>query len=352
MSNTKNKYGKPFEGYVNIKSEFFDVDINDLNVNKIKEIDDLYAAQPIRKFCKLCDTSLQKALFHRNSIKYFICKNCGHLNGEYEDTEEYCKQLYSPEKESDELQTYKDKDREAYNFRMNNIYLPKAKFLFDELSIQGLNPLDLSYIDIGSGAGHMVAAMKHIGIDKVIGYEVTKQNVDFANRMNNSEVLKFHSLEEINEIISNTTASVVTSIFMLEHVQKPYTLCQEIKKNKNIKYLLLAVPMFSIGVIIEQAFPHIRKRSLGTGHTHLFTEKSLKWLSKQIGFEILTNWWFGADAFDLHRYLNVHFRKDENKLGLADKWDELIAPLLNDIQLVFDKNKLSSEIHMFIKVNE
>ena len=352
MTNTKNKYGKPFKGYVSIKSEFFDLDINDDNVSKIKKIDELYAAQPIRKFCKLCNNPFQKEIFHRNGIKYFICKNCGHLNGEYEDTKEYCENLYAPEKESDELQTYKDKDKEAYNFRMNNIYLPKAKFLFDELSNQGLNPSDLSYIDIGSGAGHMVSAMKHVGLDKTIGYEVTKENVDFANRMNNSEVLKFHHLDEINKIISTTTASVVTSIFMLEHVQNPYCLCQEIKKNKNIKYLLLAVPMFSIGVIIEQAFPHIRKRSLGTGHTHLFTEKSLKWLSKQIGFEILTNWWFGADAFDLHRYLNVHFRKDENKLGLADKWDELIAPLLNDIQLVFDKNKLSSEIHMFIRVNK
>ena len=57
---------------------------------------------------------------------------------------------------------------------------------------------------------------------------------------------------------------------MLEHVEKPLDLCRAIKKNKNIKYLLLAVPMFSIGVILEQVFPHIRKEVWVWSHTSIY----------------------------------------------------------------------------------
>ena len=39
------------------------------------------------------------------------------------------------------------------------------------------------------------------------------------------------------------------------------------------------------------------------------------------------------------------------KSSLAGTWDEMVLPALNNIQHAFDKQKLSSEVHMFIKVN-
>ena len=351
MGNQRNKFGKPFEGYLDIRSDFFNLETNDNNVEKLKKIDEFYRQQPKRKGCKLCATDFQDELFRRNEIKYFICKNCGHLNGEFEDTREYCESLYTPQDGNGEMKIYKDDDKKAYQFRTKSIYMPKAQFLHDQLTDIGLDSSKLKYIDIGSGAGHMVMAMRNIGLKNVLGYEVTTQNVNFANSINESEVLKEHQLDEIDNIITETDASVVTSIFMLEHVEKPLDLCRAIKKNKNIKYLLLAVPMFSIGVILEQAFPHIRKRSLGAGHTHLFTEDSIKWICEKVDFEILTNWWFGADAFDLHRFINMHLKKDIKKSSIAGTWDKMVLPALNNVQQAFDKQKLSSEVHMFIKVN-
>lgn len=352
MTKIKNKFGKSFDGYTNLRSDFFNLVSNDKHVIKLKNIDEFYSKQPKRTGCKLCSTKFHNELFIRNEIKYFLCENCGHLNGEYEDTEDYCQHLYSPEEGSGEMQIYEDKDREAYYYRMKKIYLPKAKFLFDQISNEGLNPNNFNFIDIGSGAGHMVAALKNIGLKNVIGYDVNAQNIEFANIINQENILKHHKLDEINKIISETKASVVTSIFMLEHVEKPVSLCKAIKENKNIKYLLLAVPMFSVGVILEQVFPHLRKRSLGAAHTHLFTEKSLQWLCKKFQFEILTNWWFGADAFDFHRFVHLHLKKDSQKSGLVEVWDKMTIPTLNNLQNAFDKQKLSSEIHMFIRVNQ
>ena len=351
MTNKKNKYGKSFDGYLNIRSDFFNKDINDSEVKKLKKIDKFYKKQPKRKGCKICSKKFREKLFERNDIKYFVCENCGHLNGEFEDTKDYSEYLYTPKNENGEMKIYKDDDKKAYNFRTKNIYLPKAKFLYNQLKDFNEDPLKHKYLDIGSGTGHMVMAMRNIGLVNSSGCDVTPDNVRFANNINKTDILKLHKLNEIEKIILETEATVITSIFMLEHVQNPLKLCKAIKKNKNIKYMMLAVPMFSIGVLLEQAFPQIRKRSLGAGHTHLFTEGSIKWLCKKVNFKILANWWFGADAFDLHRFINMHFKKDIKKSNLSLTWDKMILPTLNKIQLAFDEQRLSSEIHIFIKVN-
>lgn len=351
MTKIKNKYSKPFKGYLNIRSDFFDIASNNHHVKKLKQIDEFYSQQPQRNGCKLCNEKFDEALFIRNKIKYFECKNCGHLTGEYQDTKEYCENLYTPDNKNGEMKIYKDDNIRSYKFRTENIYLPKAKFLYDQLKNNGLVPSNLKYLDIGSGTGHMIMAMRELGLHDSLGYDVTEENVEFGNDINNTEILKLHKLNDINKIILETEASVITSIFMLEHVQYPLDLCKTIKKNKNIKYLLLAVPMFSVGVMLEQAFPHLRKRSLGAGHTHLFTEKSIKWMCSEVGFEVLTNWWFGADSFDFHRFIHMQLKQNLDKNSLFKKWDKMISPVLNDIQQVFDKQKLSSEVHIFIRVN-
>ena len=42
--------------------------------------------------------------------------------------------------------------------------------------------------------------------------------------------------------------------------------------------------MFSLSSIVENSFNNIFNRQLGGGHTHLFTEKSLKKMMQKINF--------------------------------------------------------------------
>jgi hypothetical protein len=42
MGNQRNKFGKPFEGYLDIRSDFFNLETNDNNVEKLKTIDEFY----------------------------------------------------------------------------------------------------------------------------------------------------------------------------------------------------------------------------------------------------------------------------------------------------------------------
>ena len=74
MRNQKINLAKPFEGYLNTRSDFYNLKTNDDNVKKLKTIDEYYRQQPRRKGCKLCATNFQDELFKRNEIKYFICK--------------------------------------------------------------------------------------------------------------------------------------------------------------------------------------------------------------------------------------------------------------------------------------
>ena len=73
-------------------------------------------------------------------------------------------------------------------------------------------------------------------------------------------------------------------IGVLEHLNYPREMLSTIRKNKNIQYIFLSVPLYSLSVLIESCFQNIHNRHLGGSHTHLFTEKSLKRLLKSIGF--------------------------------------------------------------------
>ena len=105
--------------------------------------------------------------------------------------------------------------------------------------------------------------------------------------------------------------------------------------------------MFSLSCLIENSFLNIFNRHLGGGHTHLFTEKSLSNLMKNYNFTEIASWWFGTDIPDLYRSLLVNSHKNKSK-GLKDILEK-IKLLIDDLQLVLDKKKLSSQVHMVLK---
>ena len=70
---------------------------------------------------------------------------------------------------------------------------------------------------------------------------------------------------------------------------------------------------------------------MGQGHTHMFSEKSLAWLYDKFDFEVLTHWWFGSDAFDLHRSIDVHLRLDPKTAGRDPARAELAADCFNHL---------------------
>lgn len=124
--------------------------------------------------------------FHSHNTIYFCCDGCGHINGDFQDTEEFCRQMYEPVGEDCYTGAYNDNNKDVFNNRVKTIYSPKVDFMLESLekyiADNGIrySSKDLKYLDIGAGCGHFVKACKDRNLD-VTGIEVDIREVDYGN---------------------------------------------------------------------------------------------------------------------------------------------------------------------------
>ena len=193
-----------------------------------------------------------------------------------------------------------------------------------------------------------------MNIKNLSGYDPSKEMVDYGNKINSFKKLEFVEHDKTIDKIKNISGNNPTCISMIgsmEHIYNQNEILQEIKRKKNIKYLYIVVPCFSPSSFIELVFDKNFQRLLAPQHTHLYSEKSLKYLAKMFGFKIISEWWFGADIVDLYRNFVL---KIFNQKNLADEkilFNNMFLKILDGMQLEIDKKKLSSEAHILFKVN-
>ena len=83
------QYGKSSVSLIKQKQSFFSD--NDKHVKEQKKVSSIYMQQPARLYCKNCGKLLKvESDFIKNDIAYKICDVCTHLNGAYDDTNEFC----------------------------------------------------------------------------------------------------------------------------------------------------------------------------------------------------------------------------------------------------------------------
>ena len=340
--NTKKKYSKPFGNLNSLKSSFFND--NDGMLKMADGMADVLLMQPKRTNCKICGAILEKPLYKSHRIGYIECPQCGHLNSECADTDEFASKVYV---EDDYSKNYSTANKESYLKRRDMIYIPKAKYLIDCLKEEGLKPEDITDLDIGAGCGYFVSALKSLGV-KSQGIEVSDSEVAFGNAMADEPCLKHVGLTDSIDYIKNTDANVISAIGVLEHLTHLDENLAAIKENTNIKYVYASVPMFSFSSCFEAAFQDCYNRHTGGTHTHLFSNESIAKMAENIGFDVAYEWRFGSDINDLYRFLMVSIAKNGNEefsRYFADKF----IPIMDDLQNVLDKNEFSSELHFILK---
>lgn len=307
----------------------------------------VYKEQPVRRVCKTCANSIGVATFVK-TVPYAICETCGHLNGLHENTDAYNEFLYSDNDGKNYSREYLSVDIDAFNSRVENVYLPKAQFLKRALEEKGIDPAKQKYADIGAGAGYFIAALNQMGFSQIKGYEISNDLVKHGNYAIGKNLLEISSVDPA--LISRLDVEIVSMIGVLEHLQEPRSILKAIKSNKNIHYLLISVPLFSLCVMLEMVFSDISERQLSSGHTHLYTESSLNWICKEYGFERVAEWWFGSDMMDLHRGVSIMLgRQDQPSDTIVQEWSKRFLPVLDALQLQLDQMHLSSEVHMLLK---
>lgn len=340
------RYGK--ENILGLKSGFFDG--NDSLRENLRRINAVYAAQPLRGRCKICDAILpEDGGFTNHGVAYVICSRCGHLNGRHEDTNEFCNAIYSNDGGSDYGKNYTSVDRDAYQRRVQEVYVPKARFLGEALTARAL-PADMHFADLGAGSGYFVSALQHCGYKNVVGYEVSASQVEFAQQMNPQVKMVAHELDEICSIASSVEADVVSLIGVLEHLREPRQVLNAICSNPNVRYLYISVPLFSPSVVFEAIFPEVMPRQLAGGHTHLFSEASLVHMANEFGLDSIGEWWFGADMMDLFRSIIVQLGKSQAAGSLQGFATDSFLPVIDELQLAMDKKHLSSEVHIVFEI--
>ncbi|MCR5301039.1 MAG: class I SAM-dependent methyltransferase [Lachnospiraceae bacterium] len=338
----KKKYSKPFGDLNTLKTNFFEN--NDGMLDMADGMADVLLMQPKRTNCKICGAKLGKPLYTSHRIGYTECPECGHLNSECCDTDDFASKVYV---EDDYSKNYSAADKESYIRRRDMIYIPKAEYLRDCLKHDGLAVNDINILDIGAGCGYFVSAAEELGM-KAYGIDVSDSEVSYGNAAMGEDRLTCVGLTDSIDYIAKTGANVLTAIGVLEHLVHLDENIDAIRQNENIRYVFASVPMFSFSSCFEVAFANCYNRHTGGTHTHLFTDESVEKMASRMGFEIAYEWRFGSDINDLYRFLTVSMQKNNNA-EFAGYFSDKFIPLMDELQAVLDKSEFSSELHFILK---
>jgi len=355
-----NRFSKPLGKLYAHKVSFF----ND-NDDLVKEDQPKFAKyleQPKRTECKNCANPIANCpvIFNLHGGDWHQCNRCDHVFGANDDTEEYAFFIYASDGGDSYGANYAAQNRDKYWSRVNDIYVPKVDFLFEALQADGMEaPTSLDFSDFGSGTGHMAASLLTRGVSdaNVHGFDVSDSAVKAGNEMIQLEgkaaqdVLKVVGMEDLLTIAKEIKSNVVSMVGVIEHVRWPRQLVQALQENPAVQYFYISVPCYSIASFFELSNPETYHRQVEPGHTHLYTNGSLHYLAEEFGMERIAEWWFGADAMDLHRHLTVDLIQSKGQPGAADAMGMLLLPVLDDLQAVFDKSRTASEVHMLFKFN-
>ena len=330
----KKYFSKKSSDLSSIKKTFFIN--NNAHLKKIINVNKLYIKHCKKRiFCKNCENKLSNNFFKSFGIKYFICKRCEHLNGEFLENEIFLNKIYASSNGKKYAQNY----LKFFNERVKKIYYPKAKFLKNVLG-------NVKIIEIGAGGGLFLKACENAGIGGV-GYETNKTLVNYGKKKLSKNELKYSKMNDIKQYILNSKADCLVLIGVLEHLENPREILKIFKSSK-IKFIFLSLPLFSLITLIEHLFPNIYPRQLGGAHTHLYTKKSIDYFIRENNFKKKGEWWFGQDFNDIFRTLSITSKSNKNSI-LSVSLYKFLGRYIDELQSTLDKNYVSSEVHIILK---
>lgn len=335
------KYSKSSGFYASAKKDFFSS--NDDLLEKAKAQNALYAQGPKRTKCKICqEPLLDEADIETHGVGYVFCRSCNHLNGQFDDTVEFINALYVDDSGKDYAANYIDNE---YVTRAEKIYLPKMEFLKESLP-----RIPSGILDVGCGGGYFVYAAQKLGYPS-LGVDVSDTMTRFGNNQLNTHLgcQPLHCVDEteLYEAVRYTAFDVVSAIGVIEHLREPERFFEAVK-NSRASFLYYSVPMFSPSVLFENAMQNVFPRQLSGGHTHLFTEESIKRMHALMNAHSLAEWRFGTDMMDLYRSLMVCAQGKGSSEFAKEKISQKMSGLIDELQSVFDKNHFCSEIHVLV----
>lgn len=288
--------------------------------------------------CPVCGISSKETtpMLTIHSAVYSQCPKCGHVYTLTKPTDAFLSEFY---KTSTEYQkTYADKSTQAD--RLKWISKPKAQYVLAEYKNR-YGRLPKKVLDIGAGSGHFVYQLRQMGVD-CEGIEISKPGIDFAKEVFGIELLDLDFTKEAEKF----KCDMVTFWGLIEHVSKPVEMLEAARRALGTEGMVVAeVPRWeSFSTAVHAAFPDSVVRHLDPmDHIQCFTDSSLGTAFVLGGFNIVSAWYFGMDAYELFSQVSYSTGQD----AVMEKWGSKI-PLLQEH---LDRGRLTDFV-LFVGVPE
>lgn len=304
----------------------------------------ILTTQPNRVCCMLCSTEIfeENSFLHRG-IQYVQCVQCRHIQTR---TTLPVNFPYS----SDGIgfdSIYPELDCDEYESRRKRVYDPKLDWILKNLDFVGDKPFDwleTSWMELGSGAGYFLSALKDRGVASIAGIEKNSSLAKFSNRILGNVVV--HSQIELADAFVHYPAQIYVAFFVLEHIDDAKYFWDKLSKLPRGTIFVFSVPIFGFATLLESIFHEHAARNLDSVlHTQLYTDESLKYSLQTAGFKKIAQWTFGQDAQDFLRLCLMKLEtcySEKMMIDISQKLNNILDPMQN----MLDENYFSDARHI------
>jgi len=340
-SNSPQKYGKEID-IRSLKRDLKKIkDFISLNVEFCKEnLKPIGTAADIE--CRICQSKKNRYFVNIRGYQYNLCENCiSIILVNLPDV----KTLYAS-KDAKASAVYLDDD--VFFKRVENIALPKVKFISDSINKKQKK----IWCDIGCGVGEILMALKdadYADYFQGIGIEIDPEEIKFGIKKNLDIRKGFLNSDDISDEIANiiSTSDVISMFNTLEHIEQPAKVMNIYKKHmKNEAYLIIEVPRYpSLSSFANLTNPNLTYRHIVPPiHLQIFSEKAIKMLLGD-DFSLLATWGFGQGFTDILTNAMLLNNTKEDVL-----YQDLMN-ISNKVQETIDRNGFSDQMVFVMQKN-
>ena len=315
----------------------FLIEQNRVLLDRQRKIVAILHGAPHRAYCIVCTEPMGGSpTFQHRGVPYTECFTCGHIQCSAQAPDNY------PYSEQDFADIYRPLDEVAYAERTSRIYAPKRDWALRSAELAGVGDLlKRSWVELGSGAGYFLSALRAGGASTIAGVEAELPLVAQANAVLGDGVTH-HFSGSLGEAVQAYPAEVYAAWFVLEHCFETAALLDALRNKPRGTVFMFSVPTYGLATLLENACDGHFARSLDSVlHTQLFTDRSIQYAMARAGYEIEAEWLFGQDADDLYRALVA-----KGELRAPQAVIARLGETLSEIQSAIDRARLSDSRHI------
>lgn len=161
----------------------------------------------------------------------------------------------------------------------------KAKLIMRMMAQNHIKPETIC--EVGCGAGEILKQLQmHMGnVCEFFGYEISPQAFTLC-KSKESEKLHF-KLADIRQE-KGTVFDLILLIDIIEHVEDYFSFLREIKAKSQYKILKIPLEITLLSVLNDSSFIKARE---DYGHIHHFTQKIALQMLRDLGYEVIDNFY-------------------------------------------------------------